>query len=290
MNLAFALDALLYRNRTVPSAPLTTVLTTLEGPVRVLDTLGPRPAVVLVPDGPNVIEHYAGIVERLSVTHRVVVFDLPGFGFSFPQARYQHALAQGASVILGVLESLDLRQVTLACSCVNGFYALSAAKLDRGRRIHRLVLSQTPSLADMRAWTARIVPKPLALPVLGQLLQYTQRKRAAAGWYHVALARKEDRPRFKALAATALDHGGCFCLASVVQGMSSEPEEPDILQGISVPVTLIWGAQDRSHKPTKPHSLLRLIPHARTRLLTGCGHFPDLEDEDAFIDVILERE
>ncbi|MDB4973262.1 MAG: alpha/beta hydrolase, partial [Myxococcaceae bacterium] len=46
------------------------------GVVRVFDSASDKPCVVIVPDGPNVIEHYAAIVERLSLwgeqdrTHR----------------------------------------------------------------------------------------------------------------------------------------------------------------------------------------------------------------------------
>lgn len=288
MKLAFAVDALLYRRAKVPSAPLVSILETPLGPVRVLDTGGTAPAVVLVPDGPNVIEHYAGLVERLRTSRRVVVFDLPGFGFSFPQAHYHHALEQGGSVIQSVLGTLELRAVTLVCTCVNGFYAIAAAKLDTDQRIRRLVLCQTPSLAEMRAWTARIVPRPLSVPVLGQLLQYSKRRQAAAGWYHVALARKDDRPRFKVVASDAFQRGACFCLASVVQGMSAESDAPEILQGVRLPVTLIWGALDRSHKPTDPQALRALLPQADFRLWSDCGHFPDLENEIAFAAVVLE--
>lgn len=253
-----------------------------------LDTGGALPPVVLVPDGPNVIEHYAGLVERLRGSRRVVVLDLPGFGFSFPQAHYRHRLEQGGAVIQAVLAALDLQAVTLVCTCVNGFYAIAAAKLDRGPRIARLVLAQTPSLAAMRDWTQRIVPRVLTLPLLGQALQFSQRRKAAAGWYHAALARREDRPRFKTVAETAFDHGACFCLASVVQGVLAEPEAPDILQGVTLPVTLVWGAKDRSHKPTDPRGLLTLLPQAEVQLWPECGHFPDLEDEAAFAALLLK--
>ncbi len=287
MNPGFAFDALLYRGRKAPAAPRTTTLATPQGPVRLLDTGGSDAAVLLVPDGPNLIEHYAGLVERLRASRRVVVVDLPGFGFSFPLAAYQHRLAQGAAALHAVLQSLALRDTTLVATCVNGFYAIAAAKLDEQQHIARLVLAQTPSLADMRGWTARIVPRPLGVPLVGQALQFAQRRKAATGWYHVALARREDRPRFKAIAAEAFDQGACYCLASVVQGMSAEPEWPAPLQGVTLPTTLIWGAADRSHRPSDPAGITRHLPQAEVRVWAHCGHFPDLEDEAAFAEVIL---
>lgn len=287
MSPGFAIDALLYRGHKAPAAPRTSTLATPQGPVRVLDTGGEAPVVVLVPDGPNLIEHYAGLVERLRAERRVVLLDLPGFGFSFPQVGYRHCLHQGAEAIQGVLQALDLRSVTLVCTCVNGFYAIAAAKIDRGQRIARLVLAQTPSLADMQRWTARIVPRIAHLPVVGQLLHFSQRRKVAEGWYHAALARREDRPRFKAIAATAFEHGACFCLPSVVQGMSAEPEWPELLQGVQLPATLVWGATDRSHKPSDPAGIQRHLPQAVVQVWPHCGHFPDLEDEAAFAALLL---
>jgi pimeloyl-ACP methyl ester carboxylesterase len=149
------------------------------------------------------------------------------------------------------------------------------------------LLAQTPSLADMRRWTSRIVPKPAQLPVLGQLLQFSQRRRVAEGWYHVALAKREDRAKFKATAAEAFERGACFCLPSVVQGMQQEPEWPELLQGLTLPVTLVWGNADKSHKPTDPAGIRAHIPHAEVLQWPHCGHFPDLEDEAGFVGVVL---
>lgn len=287
MKAAFALDALLYRRHRVPDRAGFAVLATAQGPVRVFDSGGEKPPVLLVPDGPNVIEHYAGLVERLRASRRVVLVDLPGFGFSFPQAHYEHRLEQGGAVLLAVMAALSLQGVTLVCTCVNGYYAIAAAKLDTQQRIARLLLAQTPSLADMRGWTQRIVPRPAHLPVIGQLLQFTQRRKIAAGWYHAALARREDRPRFKEVAANAFDAGACFCLPSVVQGVSREPEWPAVLQGVTLPTTLVWGAADRSHKPSDPAGIQRHLPQADVRVWAHCGHFPDLEDEAAFAALLL---
>lgn len=60
------------------------LLATQAGLLRVLDTGGPKNPLLIVPDGPCVIEHYADLIDLLSPDFRVVCFDLPGFGFSYP--------------------------------------------------------------------------------------------------------------------------------------------------------------------------------------------------------------
>ncbi len=273
------------RRRGVAPAAFREVMTPL-GKLRVTDTAGPGPVVVFVPDGPNVVEHYGGLIRLLSSSCRVVCFDMPGFGFSLPAASYTHSLDQGAQAVLEVLDHLNIPRATLAFSCANGFYALRAAQL-APERISGLVLSQTPSLKAMHAWTARVVPAPLKIPVLGQCLGWLLRKRAAASWYRVALPRGTDPSGYHDVGLNALRCGACFSLAGVVQGLLREPGTA--LDGVTVPCTVIWGGKDRSHRETDPRSVLEIVPHAEVIAFADCGHFPDLENSERYAQILLER-
>lgn len=264
----------------------TRLVDTPSGRVRLHDSGSDKPCVVLVPDGPNVIEHYAELIALLSEKFRVVVFDMPGFGFSFPRRAYRHSLDDGAKVVLGVLDALDIGAATLAFSCANGFYALRAAQL-APERITSLILSQTPSMAAMDAWAGRAIPRPIRVPVLGQVLVWLLRRRVADRWYAVALPRSRPAPWFAQTAQAAFDRGSCFCLAGVVQGLLGEGG--GALSGSQVPCTLVWGASDHSHRYTAPESFLDLVPGARIVVLEGCGHFPDLEKPERYASLLDEH-
>jgi pimeloyl-ACP methyl ester carboxylesterase len=258
---------------------------TPQGRLRVLDTGGNAPVLLFAPDGPCVIEHYAPLIERLRPDFRVVVFDLPGFGLSAPSARYAHRLEQGADAIVAVLDALGIARATLCFSCVNGFYAIAAASRAPAR-IERLILAQTPGIEAMQAWTARMIPWPLRLPGLGQLLNFLGRRRFARTWYRIALPRTTDRAPFDAPAQDVLDHGGCFCLAGVVQGMAPTRADHPWLQPRQTPVTLLWGGADFSHKHTQPESLLTLLPQTSILRFDAVGHFPDLEQPDTYAAIV----
>ena len=101
---------------------------TAAGRLRVLDGGGEGHPVVFAPDGPCVIEHYDALRALLEPDFRVIVFDLPGFGFSAPPADYGHRLSEGGRVVAELLDVLSLPPVTLVMSCVNGFYAMAAAR------------------------------------------------------------------------------------------------------------------------------------------------------------------
>jgi pimeloyl-ACP methyl ester carboxylesterase len=254
----------------VSSHPLVTPHATVE----LHDTGSDRPCVVLVPDGPNVVAHYTELIALLKDHFRVLCFDMPGFGHSIPSAGYGHSLDQGAATVIAVLDALKIESATLAFSCANGFYAIRAAQLAPAR-VRRLVLSQTPSLQAMHAWSKRIVPRVLHVPVIGQIVGWSSRRKIASGWYNFALPKGKDVTAFEQAAMRSLARGGCFCLAGVVQGLGRE--EIASLRGITTPCTMVWGISDRSHRVTDPNSLLELVPHARIILLENCGHFPDVE-------------
>jgi len=256
------------------------------GCVRVYDSESAEPCVVFVPDGPNIIEHYETLFSLLSQRLRVVCFDMPGFGYSLPQPSYGHSLDQGARAVLGVLDGLGIKKATLAFSCANGFYALRAAQLAPGR-ITNLVLSQTPSLTAMHAWTSRVIPWPLRIPVAGQIAAWFFRGKAAHAWYGMALPRTTAPRPFQEKALDALAGGACYCLASVVQGLGRERMAS--LSGVNTPCTMIWGAKDHSHKYTDPMSLHELVPKAEIVHFEDCGHFPDIEQPERFAALLMEK-
>jgi pimeloyl-ACP methyl ester carboxylesterase len=262
------------------------LIDTRMGPIRVYDPTpnSTKPCVVFVPDGPNVVEHYEALFALLSPSLRVICFDMPGFGHSLPQLNTTHKLDQGARAIFAVMDALGISTATLALSCANGLYAIRAAHLAPAR-VKRLVLAQTPSIGAMKAWVQRIIPKPLRVPILGQLITWLIRSKIEAPWYRIALPRTTDAHPFQTITRNATTRGSCYCLSGIVQGLMGEPH--DALASISVPCTMVWGTQDRSHKPTDPRSLLAHVPHAEIIQFDDCGHFPELEQPERYAKLML---
>lgn len=260
---------------------------TSQGAIRIFDSGGHKPCIVLSPDGPNVIEHYEEVIGLLAPHFRVLCFDMPGFGFSTSGRAYDHSLQRGASVMRELMDQLGMAKATFALSCANGFYAIRLAQI-APQRVERLVLSQTPSLQAMHRWTDRVVPKVLKVPLLGQVLSRLFRQKMATAWYRIALPKTTPAAPFNSVARQALRCGGCFSLAGVVQGLLREPAGAARLQG--VPCTVLWGTQDRSHRFTPPTSILDDVPHARVIVLNDCGHFPDIESPHRFLQAVLQSD
>src|SRR5262245_33906170 len=92
--------------------------------VRVAGT-GPR--VVFACDPPNVIEQYDDIIERLAPDFTVIVFEQPGFGFSFPKAGWTFTRREFADALLGLLATLGMAPYALAFPCVSTYYGMQVA-------------------------------------------------------------------------------------------------------------------------------------------------------------------
>lgn len=279
MTLGFVTDGLLYSRHRVPSA--TRTIATDGGEVHVRTSGDPAaPAIVLVPDGPFVVEHYDSLIARLSREYFTVCFDLPGFGYSLPRVGYDHSFDAVVRVLEQVLDSLGLGRVTLAFTCANGFYALAFAAR-RPARVERLVLGQTPSFEAMMGWVERVVPKPIRVPVVGQLVNYAVRRALPGKWFGLSLPASAPRAAWTDIARHNLAAGGSYCFASVVQGLSRCRGE--LFAGVVAPTVMLWGERDRTHRKTDPESLRSLVPHARIVRLAESGHCPHLEDPDAFL-------
>ncbi len=231
------------------------------------------------------VEHYTEIQEALARRgRRVVCFDMPGFGFSEPRGAYDYGVVHGGEIVVGLLEALDVPRATLVFTCANGFYALAAARR-APERIARLILLQTPSADAMRLWADRHVPRIMRVPVLGQAFMRLVRQPAAHVWYRQAVAAGHDPRPLQQVARRAISEGGAYRLADMVQGLADTRSED--LDGVGAPTTIVWGEADRSHPERPAESLRRHVPQADVVRFPECGHFPDLEAPERYVELVL---
>jgi pimeloyl-ACP methyl ester carboxylesterase len=233
---------------------------------------------VIIPDPPNTIEHYAGLIARLAPAGPVLCFDAVGFGFSVPAPGFRYSLAEQATLIAGLLDALNLRRVTLSVGCLGGFAAMLVARR-RPDLVGRLALVQMPSCREALRWVRRGYWWLTGTPFLGQLVMTAAKVRVARAWYGVCLgpdARVED---YRGPGLDALRRGGAFSLASAFQMF-----RPDLLDfsGVRQDALVVWGGADATHRETDRRSALEHLPHAGWVEWPACGHYPDLEDPEAY--------
>jgi len=257
------------------------------GTIRLFDTGEKKPIIINVPDAPNTIEHQMHLLQALSKNFRVVCFEYPGVGFSYPNPKFDYSFKHGTNLIFQIMEILKIDKASLLFSCSNGYYALNAAMISN-QKINHIFISQTPSINAIVKWKKNSIPNILKVPIVGQLTNKLLVNKLTNVWYDIALPRNSDyKAEFKTKAHNAIKKGACFCLSSLVQGLSKETDNNLFINNTKV--TLIWGANDFSHRHTSKDSIKEHVNNCEIIEFKNCGHFPELENSKKFVSLVHER-
>ena len=281
--IAAKLDQLLWRiPLKVPAHEQLRLVETSGGTIRIRDTGGRNQALIFLCDPPVTVEAYDELIASFQPSHRVIILELPSFGFS----RISNASAltfEGAvRETEEAIKSLSLEACVVFGPCICGFLAVEL--VDRTKLpIKGLVLMQTPDKKGMLSWVNRVDPKGLLrVPLLGQLFVRLTARRMAKFWIKYATAKGFDSTTLVNTSDHALATGGGYPLASMLQLWSAGTKDANL----NVPALAIWGKQDRSHKETVSASTCKHVPNAEVIEFSNCGHFTELEQPEQFSNTV----
>lgn len=272
----------------VPDVPGldTRVLATPLGAIRavVAGKDAGAPTLLLSMDPPMTLEHEADTLRALAERYRVVAFEVPGFGFSRMSEAFSFSLEDCAASFGHVLDATERASAVLCSPCFNNLPALGFA-LAQPARVAGFVGIQAPSWPDAVRWTKRMDPARLfMLPVFGQLLTWAFSFELQKAWLKIAEPDAARRAGYIALARELHGSGALYCLASGVQAT----RRPDPFEGkrLACPAALLWGAADKSHRPTPPDSFARYLADPRVIIAPEAGHFPELSAPPLLIEAV----
>ncbi len=239
--------------------------------------------IALATDPPVVLEQYDELLDALAPHYRVLVFELPGFGYSIPARRCDFDFDAMNARVAHFLRALAMGPYQLCMPCVAGLGAAAIAA-SAPDLIERLIVVQTATLPAMLAWKQARDPRGiLQRPLLGQLMLRAIRRRRSPQWLALAVADRNTRNTMSDRVDAAFAGGACFCLASAYQRYL----RPGIaVPSIAVPALSIWGAADRSHAATHNAAVRDFAPGAQHAQFAAAGHFPELERPADFAAVV----
>lgn len=244
------------------------------------------PAVVFAPDSPLGIEHHDRVLASWPADRRAVVLEMPGCGFSRARRGFDFTSAAFAEATARALDALKCERPALVFPCVWGFVALELARA-RPERVSKLVLPQTPSWEDMARWAERVDRRRVVRrPLVGQLLMKAHQANISKQWFRFGYPDRSFGAALNAECAEAFAHGAVFPLASLMQGF--ERSRAPGVGPLPMPVRVLWGAGDRSHRPTPPESLRALVPGAEVDVIPTAGHSPELEHPDRLLALLKD--
>jgi pimeloyl-ACP methyl ester carboxylesterase len=229
-----------------------------------------RPSLVLHGGaGPQSVSEFARLLAGQD-HNRVITPTHPGFGGTArPEAL--DTVAKLALLYRGLLDELDLEDVTVIGNSVGGWIAAEIALLG-SPRIGRLVLLDAVgieveghSVADVSA---------LALPEI-----------QALSFHDPAPFRVDPTTIPDAQKAIMAANGATLAVYAGSPAMA-DPTLLGRLSGVAIPTLVLWGASDRIVEPPYGQAYAAAIPGARFEVLPGTGHVPQMETPELVIQAI----
>lgn len=218
----------------------------------------------------------SGVVEALLRTHRVIIFDRPGFGHSSrPRGRVWTATRQ-AALLRKALATLEVRRPVVVGHSWGTLVALEMALAPQSD-VAGLVLLSGYYFPSLRL--DALLVAPVATPVLGDLLRWTVSP--LAGWLQMPLLKKamfspaKVTPRFDAEYSPAMAlrpsqvHATAADGAMMVGGARRAAKRYGELE---MPVTIIAGDGDKVVGISQARRLQRAIPGSELHVVEGVGH------------------
>ena len=225
------------------------------------------PVVVLVHGLGGRSEDWRNLAPQLArAGFRVYMPDLLGYGRSEQPAGFSYSVRDEAAVVVGFMDALGLRQVTLGGWSMGGWIVQLVAS-GHPDRVTRLILFDSAGLYARPDWDialftpetaaqidqldALLMPHPPAVPsyVARDVLRVSRRD----GWV-VKRA-----------------------LASM---LTAQDVTDNKLPALRMPVLIVWGSLDRITPLDQAQTIHRLVPQSELDVFDGCGHLAPLQCAD----------
>lgn len=216
---------------------------------------------------------------------RVVALDLAGFGFSGKPVDGDYTIEWQASLVMGLMDRLWIESATLVGNSYGGAVAAACA-LDFPERVEGLVLVGAVSNDDVKKrFILRLGISPLLGDLISPLLldiRWLVRQRMRRN----RIRQKEiNNERFEAHHRHLRTSSTQRAALSMLRRWRAERIRRDA-HLIKQPTLLIWGEQDAEIPLEDGKYLHRRIPNARLMIFRNCGHLPQEEYPQEFVELV----
>jgi pimeloyl-ACP methyl ester carboxylesterase len=210
---------------------------------------------------------YGPMVARLAERHRVLAFDLPGFGES-ASADEQYTIDSYVQTLREFLDRVEAGPVHLVCHSLGGHVCIGAA-LTQPRYIETLTLIDTAGIVEKSGFIRQIAKHNGGLN-LGQMV--VQRGRSWIDWTDGDQAFLR---RFVFVNPTIWT-----ALASFRSNYRSQ------LRTLRTPTLVLWGMDDPLFPVEDSTFLIENVPGAKLHIIDGAGHCPNESHAGTVVELI----
>lgn len=194
---------------------------------------------------------------------RVYMPDLLGYGRSQRPADFSYSVRDEAAVVVGFMDTLDLKQVDLGGWSMGGWIAQLVA-LEHPERVNRLMLFDSAGLDVKPKWdTGLFTPTtPTQLAELDALL----------------MPHPPPVPPFVARDFLRLSRKNGWVIKRALASMLTAQDVTDkLLPQLKMPVLIAWGSLDQITPLDQAGTMHKLIPQSELDVFSGCGHLAPMQ-------------
>ena len=236
------------------------------------------PVILCVHGNPTWSFYWRRIITHYRDQYRVVAVDHIGCGRSDKPQGWSYTLAAHVGNLVQLIDTLDLKNITLVVHDWGGAIGMGAAT-HRPDRIDRIVLTNTA------AFRSEFIPFSIAtirIPIYGQLAV-----RGLNGFARVATLRAVHKPLSEAakngLLAPYNSWANRIATLRFVQDIPMDPAhrswaeltriDESIAQFEDTPMLICWGDDDFCFTPAFREEFQRRFPHAEAHHWEDVGHY-----------------
>jgi pimeloyl-ACP methyl ester carboxylesterase len=239
--------------------------------LRVADS-GPRdaPVVILLHGFGSSLETWDSWAEDLSRDHRVIRFDLPGFGLTGPDPTGDYSDARAVSVLVALMDRLGTRRAALVGNSLGGRIAWRFAAAQPERTTALVLISPDGFASPGFAYGKKPEPSLMLKLIPYVLPRSLLRMNLAAAYGDPQRLSDATVERYRDLMLAPGVRGAI--LARMEQVVLRDPVP--ILRTIKAPTLLLWGERDGMIPFSNAADYAKNIPHLTLVSFPKLGHVP----------------
>ncbi len=242
-----------------------------------------KPVLLLIHGFPTASYDFHLLWPDLAETHRLIAFDMLGYGYSDKPRTWQHSIFNQADIAEALLKSKGVDECTMITHDVGdtvGQELLARhAEGKLGFRLKRVVMLNGGLFPETHR--AILVQKLLLSPFGFVFTRFMKKEKLSASLRSVCSAGLRDADIDAAWTLMAHKKGN-LCMHLLIQYMRERRENRDrwveALQKADMPFALIDGVEDPISGEHMAQRFEELVPGKQTIRLAGLGHYPHLED------------
>jgi len=219
----------------------------------------------------------------------VVAVDLLGFGYSDKPASFDYTIASQARIVERLMNRLGIGRATVVGSSYGGAVASTIA-LDYAERVEKLVLVGAVANDE-------VLQNPLlrlaSIPGVGEVLtpfildSKAFSKRRMKGTFAPANHHLITSERVESVTRPLMAKNAHYSILASARNWDANRIQEDA-HLINQPTLLIWGEYDTVVPIHNGQQLFNSIVHSRLVVLKDCGHIPQEEKPERFVELVAE--